>query len=80
MCGTPDVVQPPVPRDARDKRGVPLARERRGWREVPRMCRSRRAGIRRWAPIGSALCQRPGCRAVMSDWSGVVSGRWRADS
>jgi len=46
-----DVVQPPVPRAARDKRGVPLARERRGWREVPRMCRSggasRRANVSR---------------------------------
>jgi len=45
-----DVVQPPVPRAARDKRGVPLARERRGWREVPRMCRSGRVGIFQQAP------------------------------
>ena len=36
--------------NARDKRGVPLARERRGWREVPRMCRSRRVGMLRRAP------------------------------
>src|SRR5829696_9301676 len=50
MVGAPDGVQPWMPRAARDKRGVPLAREHRGWREAPRMCRSRCAGILQRAP------------------------------
>src|SRR3954465_1797163 len=50
MVGAPDVVQPWMPRAPRDKRGVPLAREHRGWTEAPRMCRSRRIGI-----LGRAL-------------------------
>src|SRR4051812_20040832 len=50
MGGATDVVQPPVRRAARDKRGVPLAREHRGWRDVPRVCRSGRGGIVQRAP------------------------------
>src|SRR3954451_8784406 len=50
MVGAPDVVQPWMPRAARDKRGVPLARERRGWREAPRIRRRRRIGNFQQAP------------------------------
>src|SRR5690242_12765471 len=57
MVGAPDVVQP---RAARDKRGVPLAREHRGWREAPRMCRSRRIGIRGRA-LGALAAVLVGC-------------------
>ena len=46
----PDVVQPWMPRAARDSDACLLAREHRGWREAPRMCRSRCIGIRRQAP------------------------------
>src|SRR3954470_6025068 len=52
MIGPPYVVQPWMPRAVRDKRGVPLARERRGWREAPRMRRSRRIGILQRAQQG----------------------------
>src|SRR4051794_21188736 len=52
MVGASDVVQPWMPRAVRDKRGVPLARERRGWREAPRMRRSRRIGILQRAQQG----------------------------
>src|SRR3954468_18366597 len=45
MVGAPDVVQPWMPRAARDKRRVALPREHRGWTEAPRMCRRRCAGV-----------------------------------
>src|SRR3954451_17728511 len=53
MVGTPDVVQPWMPRAARDRRCVALPREHRGWTEAPRMCRSRCIGI-----LGRALLSR----------------------
>src|SRR3954447_8932615 len=51
MGGGTHVVQPWMPRAARDKRCVPLAREHRGWREAPRMYRSRCAGILQRTPL-----------------------------
>src|SRR3954452_16596589 len=86
MDGAPDVVQPWMPRGARDKRGVPLARERRGWREAPRMCRSRCAGILQRAlrgPLAATGQQAPGFWAQKSSncWaSEPAAGAWPLDA
>src|SRR4051794_39589530 len=65
MVGAPDVVQPWMPRAARDKRCVALPREHRGWIEAPRMRRSRRIGIFGRAPKGLAICGRCGRRMTV---------------
>ena len=50
MVGAPDVVQPWMPRDARDSDAWLCHAKHRGWREAPRMCRRRRIGILGRAP------------------------------
>src|SRR4051812_35142327 len=66
MVGAPDVVQPWMPRAARDSDAWALPREHRGWRDAPRMCRSRRIGILQRAlqperaPHGSDVTARHG--------------------